>query len=139
MTLTPELQKMFDERTKKLSKDFHDANCCNDQPHDFEKLKKCLDVAKKYINHFQDYHFPPIQNAKGLESMVVDLKMKNQEYQETCMEFNDITTNDSLDELSKCLKITCNYIQEIELDLKELGFSFDNSKFDDKILDKNFG
>ena len=125
MNLTIELQKLFEERTKKFSKNFHEKNCCDEQIYNFNTLSECLSVAKQYINHFQDYYFPKIEKTNGLNSMVIALKLKKQEYIKTCMEFNEITTNDSVDELSECLKIACVYIKEIESDLIELGFKLE--------------
>ena len=122
MQLSPDLQRMFNEKTMKLSREFHELECCNDKTHNFESLKNCLDLMKRYINHFQDYYFPEIQKSHGLESMVEELKMKQQSYIETCMEFNEITPNDDIQELSNCLKMACEYLKLIESNLEELGF-----------------
>ncbi len=122
MKLTPELQKMFEEKTKKLSLAFHEANCCNEQIRDFDKLKECLEIAKPYINHFRDYYFPQIESEQGLETMIYDLKQKDQEYIKNCMKFDEIPSDANVDELLGCLKNACDYIKEIESDLIELGF-----------------
>lgn len=122
MTLTTELQKMFEEKTKKLSLEFHQANCCQDELGDFDKLKECLEKAKPYVLHFQDYYLPRIKEERGLESMVLDLKQKQNDYLHTCHEFSEIPSDADINELRECLKKACEYIEEFEKDLKELGF-----------------
>ena len=122
MTLTPELQKMFEEKTKKLSLEFHELNCCQDETKDFNKIKECLEKAKPFVHHLEDYYFPMIQGAEGLESMLLDLKEKQNNYLHTCHEFSQISSDADLIELLECLKSACEYIKEFEADLKELGF-----------------
>ena len=122
MTLTPELQKMFEEKTKKLSMEFHQVNCCKDEINDFDKIKECLEKAKPYINHFQDYYLPMIEKTAGLYGMLEDLKPKKYDYLNICHEFSDIPNDADTNELMECLKKACKYIEEFEKDLKELGF-----------------
>jgi hypothetical protein len=124
MTLTPKLQKMFEEKTKKLSNEFHQKNCCDEEINDFESIKECLNRAKKYINHLQDYYFPMIEKNKnsGLYGMWENLRVKQNEYLQTCHEFSEIVDDVDVVALAECLKKACDYINEFESDLKELGF-----------------
>ena len=54
--------------------------------------------------------------------MVLDLKQKQNDYLHTCHEFSEIPNDADINELRECLKKACEYIEEFEKDLKELGF-----------------
>jgi len=121
MELPPGLQKIFEEKTLRLKKEFHELNCCENKISDFEKLRECLTRAKILINHYQDVYFKFIEQSKSY-SMLEELKFKKQDYIKECFDFNEIPDDANITKLQECLKNACEYITKFEGLLGELGF-----------------
>jgi len=127
VTLTPELQKLFEEKTKKVSSEFHKLGCCQNEINDLELLRICLKRGREYIIHFENYYLPIIQESKSdarIATILDEINLKRSGYYGINDSFNRLSVNSDINELKENLNIICNYIKEIESKLTELGFKY---------------
>ncbi len=127
MTLTPALQKMFEEKTKKVSSKFHELDCCLNEITDLELLRECLKNGIQYIYHFEDYYLPMLEKSRSdsaISQILYEINLQRAEYSKIFQLVSDFQENSDITELKEGLKIICNYINEIESKLTELGFKY---------------
>jgi len=127
MTLTPELEKIFEEKTKKVSLEFHNLGCCQNNLEDIGLIRECLEKGRKYINHFENYYLPKIEASRSdmrIATILDEINLQRSGYSGISIEMDEISVTSSIEDLKEFLRIICNYIKEIESKLTELGFKY---------------
>lgn len=125
MTIPPGIEPMLEERTKKYNLEFHVLNCCKNTSVDLEELKMCISKGVRYINHLEEFYIPKLEKQKSqpvIFDIIEEIKFSRQDYVEKCIELDGIENETDIDKLKECLKQVCSFINDIESNLKELGF-----------------